>query len=104
MNMKLGALENEIKQIKSKEDSKTSEFSCEKCDYQASSNTVLKRHISTKHKHKTLTPEKERSSISEKSVKAVSPSPTTEIFEAIPDSKPSEPAKDSFSSAQSHSL
>ena len=57
MNMTLGVLENEIKQIKSKEDLKKTEISYEKCD-QASSTTVLKHHITTNHRHTTLTPER----------------------------------------------
>ena len=60
MNMKLGTLQNEIKHIKSKEDSQKPELPCENVYYQTSSNTVLKHHMSTKHKHTTSTTEEEK--------------------------------------------
>ena len=75
MNIKIGTLETEIQNIKNKKVSQTSEFSCEKCDYKASSNTVLKRHTTNKHKHISFTPEKDRSVLEvEDIVKVVSPS------------------------------
>ena len=36
---------------------------CEKCNYNASTETVIKRHITSKHKHLSKTPEKSRESI-----------------------------------------
>ena len=75
MNLKIGTLKTEIKNIKNQKVSQTSEFSCDKCDYKVSSNTVLKRHTTNKHKHISLTPEKERSVLKvEDFVKVVSQS------------------------------
>ena len=74
MSNNISRLQAEIKEIKSSDSTQKSEFSCEKCDYKASSNTVLKRHTTTKHKHISLTPEKLRSSDTEDSPKLISPS------------------------------
>ena len=55
MNVKISSLENEIQNIKNTKDLQKSEFSCDKCDYTASSSIVLKRHKTFKHKLTTLT-------------------------------------------------
>ena len=47
----IAILEAEIKEIKSSDSTHISDFSCEKCNYKASSNTVLKRYTTTKHNH-----------------------------------------------------
>ena len=73
---------------------------CDNCEYSANTNIVLKRHMITKHKQKTLTPEKERS---EESVKLVSLSPRGERFEPIPDFEQIEPVYDISSPALPHS-
>ena len=44
-------------------------FKCEECNYNASTETVLKRHVTSKHKHLYKTPEKSRESILNDSLK-----------------------------------
>jgi hypothetical protein len=50
LTQRIVSLEKEIKNLE--KESKTS-FLCEQCDYMASSNIVLKRHTTTKHKSST---------------------------------------------------
>ena len=45
-------------------------FKCEECNYNASTETVLKGHITSKHKHLSKTPEKSRESIFNDSLKS----------------------------------
>ena len=44
-------------------------FKCEECNYNASTETVLKCHITSKHKHLSKTPEMSRESIFNDSLK-----------------------------------
>ena len=74
MSNNIARLEAEIKEIKSSDITQMSDFSCEKCNYKASSNTVLKRHTTTKHKHISLIQEKVRSSNTDVSSKLIIPS------------------------------
>ena len=95
MSNNIARLEAEIKEIKSSDSTQISDFSCEKCNYKASSNTVLKRHTSTKHKHISLTPEKVRSSDSHDSPKLIIPSenrfePDPDNMVTVPQSEPTE--------------
>ena len=61
MHVKIANLENELKSRIIKEAVVENKIKCDKCEYTASSNSVLKRHNSMKHK-KSLnnTPEKMR--------------------------------------------
>ena len=64
MSLQIRNLEKELNSSK-KDLHHTSPFTCDSCSYEASSETVLKRHKTTKHKQKTnehSTPEKERTS------------------------------------------
>ena len=50
------------------------QLSCEVCEYKASSSTVLKRHVSTKHKkNRNSTPEKEKKSSHDDSLNISTP-------------------------------
>ena len=64
---------------------------CQVCKYSVSTNTVIKRHMNIKHKHRSKTPEKKRCLIAEESVKLVSSSPSGNIFDPILDFEPIEP-------------
>ena len=44
-------------------------FNCDKYGYEASTATVLKRHMTTKHKNNSTTPEKSRNSDLDESLK-----------------------------------
>ena len=79
-------------------------FKCEVREYSGSTKTVLKRHMSTKQKQKSLTPEKERSSIVEESVKLVSQSPKGQRVNPIPNFEHIEPVYDIFTPAMNHKL
>ena len=68
MSSKIISLENEMSSIK-KSYLFTTVFKCEECNYNASSETVLNRHITTKYKHLSKTPEKSRDSIFNDSLK-----------------------------------
>ena len=54
MNAKISSLETELQIIMNKTVSDKTEFSCDKCEYRASSKIVLKRHKTSKHKHISL--------------------------------------------------
>ena len=60
-------LEKEISTFKKTSPSKII-FMCDECGYEASSETVLKRHITSKHKVHIPTPEKERSTEHDNSI------------------------------------
>jgi hypothetical protein len=64
MSLQIIILEKEIN-LSKKDSQNTSTFKCDACCYEASSETVLKRHKTTKNKQKTnehSTPERERTS------------------------------------------
>ena len=64
MESTIKSMSEQIKLLEEEVDShKNEQFSCEFCEYQASSTTVLKRHVTTKHrKEKPSTTEKVRTS------------------------------------------
>ena len=95
MSNDIARLEAEIKDIKSSDRTQISDFSCEKCNYKARSNTVLKQLTTTKHKHISLTPEKVRSSDTDDSPKLIIPSenqsePDTDNMVAVTQNEPTE--------------
>ena len=73
MSKMIASVEAEIKVKKNSDSTQKFEFFCEKCYYKVSSNTVLQRHTTNKHKHISLTPEKVRSSDTADSIRLISP-------------------------------
>ena len=75
MEMTIKSMSERIKILEEKVNSNfNEEFPCEVCEYKASSTTVLKRHISTKHKQKMhSTPEKVRTSTNNDSLNMSTP-------------------------------
>ena len=62
MSEKVVALEEKIQNIDSESKSSTSKtFKCDQCDYKASKNSILKRHVTSKHKSVISALEQERS-------------------------------------------
>ena len=62
MSEKLVALEEKIQNINSESKSSASTtLKCDQCDYKASKNSVMKRHVASKHKSVISALEKERS-------------------------------------------
>ena len=62
MSDKVVALEEKIQNIDSESKSSTSKtFKCDQCDYKASKNSIMKRHVTSKHKSVISALEQERS-------------------------------------------
>ena len=115
MSEKIDVLENML-QNKCHESNSSSKQSlqCDQCEYKASTTTVLKRHITSKHKKDSITPEKERSTDLNTSLKIlpIQDERLEEIFppamkqyvpEPIPEFIHPEPIKENSASALSHS-
>ena len=115
MSEKIDVLEN-ILQNKCHEgnSSSTQSLQCDQCEYKASTTTVLKRHITSKHKKNIVTPEKERSRDLNTSLNVlpIHDKRSEEIFppamkqyipEPIPDFKQPEPLNYMSSPAMQHS-
>ena len=95
MTVKILCLETELQMIECKEVLETTVFSCNQCDYRASSSTVLTCYTTTKGKIISCTPEVERCSRVDDSMKLISP--TDERYVPPNNIKDPEPIQDFYS-------
>ena len=74
MSKTIKVLEENIKILSTESKTFTSKpFKCDQCDYKAINNSVLKRHITSKHKPKIPAPENERNAEHDKSLQLDTP-------------------------------